>query len=164
MKQKEDQHTHERMANVGNKAGLKNHGIRIVFDELSQIEKEIDGIPDLNPPEEKSDDKFVASLEVMEDVLKQNQFNSDQVNSYYWLQNRKSRRKNNMPIYVIVAAIALFFVSLYLLIGDIPRDWKGVRLFYFNPHDAITMSDLLGVFLLFVSSLLFLKQMLKLLN
>lgn len=111
----------------------------------------------------KKDKGFVDSLDAIEQLLAKNHFNSEQVDSYYQLMQTGHGGEHNVRRYsVIVASILLFIASLYLLIGKIPLDLKGSAIFYFNYHDALTMSDLVGIILLFVSSLMFIMQMVKL--
>ena|SRR3990172_4805834 len=144
---------------------LKVQFQRAHFNHINEIEKHFDELADVKHSPNKKDAGFIQSLDEIESLLAKNQFNSEQVDVYYKLMHREQKSKKSLRFYSVIAvSFILFFLSLYLLIGDIPVDLKGAAIFYFNYHDALTMSDLAGIALFFISSLLFITQMVKLNN
>jgi hypothetical protein len=83
--------------------------------------------------------------------LEENNFNSSNVDSYI----RQLRKHNFIKK---ISGLLLIIFALTLIVLPLPGYLEIATIFYFNPNDGITVSDLFAIFILLLGIILFLKE------
>lgn len=142
--------------------GIEGRFERNQWDHLDRIEKSLGSISEGISNQSSLDKGFIDTLDNLENLLSANNFNSDQAYLYYQQSQNQTVLKKMMPILLkIVIALVLYIGSLILIISDLPPWLKGTTLFLISTYEGITTTDLLAIGLFFGGSLIFVKQILK---
>lgn len=89
-------------------------------------------------------DDFIIFFEV-------NNFDSENVNSFI-------RRYRLMLIFKKILGILLIIFALVLIVIPLPNSLEVGTLFYFNPNDGITVSDIFALIILLLGIVLIIKD------
>jgi len=112
-------------------------------DKISTYEKSID----ISASQETQLNQFIISLN-------ENYITSEDASNYY----KKLKIKNLFKIFV---GIILYLLGLYIILIPIPKELEIYTLFYFNPNDGITVSDVFALLLLFMATYIIIRPRIR---